>query len=101
MTSVTRRSFVAKVGAGFAAGTLVRGACAAETQTPDQMLNELIQENQDSGLGSGFDNTSRNVKLPKKSLPNSVAFDRGNHADLDCAIRDNRRQGWLAGSAGT
>jgi L,D-transpeptidase YcbB len=67
--SLTRRSFVAKAGAGLAAGALVRGACAAEDQTPDQMLNELIQENQDSGLGSGFDNTSRNVKLPKKSLP--------------------------------
>ena len=33
------------------------------------MVDELIKENQDSGLGSGFDNASRNVKLPKKSLP--------------------------------
>jgi L,D-transpeptidase YcbB len=68
-SSLSRRSFLANAGAGLAASALVRGACAAEDQTPDQMLNELIQENQDSGLGSGFDNTSRNVKLPKKSLP--------------------------------
>jgi murein L,D-transpeptidase YcbB/YkuD len=69
MTSVTRRSFLANAGAGLAAIALVRGTHAAEDQTPDQMLNDLIKENQDSGLGSGFDNASRNVKLPKKSLP--------------------------------
>src|SRR6202167_924017 len=68
-SSFTRRSFLAHAGAGFAASALVRGAQAAEDQTPDQMLNDLIRENQDSGLGSGFDNASRNVKLPKKSLP--------------------------------
>jgi murein L,D-transpeptidase YcbB/YkuD len=67
--SLTRRSFLAHAGAGFAASALVRGAHAAEDQTPDQMLNDLIKENQDSGLGSGFDNASRTVKLPKKSLP--------------------------------
>jgi len=68
-SSLTRRSFLAHAGAGFAASALVRGAQAAEDQTPDQMLNDLIKENQDSGLGSGFDNASRTVKLPKKSLP--------------------------------
>ena len=69
MTSLTRRSFLANAGAGLAATALVGGAHAADDQTPDQMLNDLIRENQDSGLGSGFDNASRNVKLPKKSLP--------------------------------
>jgi murein L,D-transpeptidase YcbB/YkuD len=69
MTSFTRRSFLANAGAGLAATALVSGAHAADDQTPDQMLNDLIRENQDSGLGSGFDNASRNVKLPKKSLP--------------------------------
>jgi L,D-transpeptidase YcbB len=69
MTSITRRSFLAHAGAGLAATALVSGARAADDQTPDQMLNDLIRENQDSGLGSGFDNASRNVKLPKKSLP--------------------------------
>jgi murein L,D-transpeptidase YcbB/YkuD len=69
MTAVTRRSFLANAGAGLAASALVGAARAADDQTPDQMLNDLIRENQDSGLGSGFDNASRNVKLPKKSLP--------------------------------
>ena len=69
MTPVTRRSFLANAGVGLAASALVGAAYAADNQTPDQMLNDLIRENQDSGLGSGFDNASRNVKLPKKSLP--------------------------------
>lgn len=69
MTSLTRRSFLANAGAGLAASALAGAARAADDQTPDQMLNDLIRENQDSGLGSGFDNASRNVKLPKKSLP--------------------------------
>src|ERR1700742_254457 len=64
---VTRRNLLA-LGAGLAAGALARRAGAAE-QTPDQMLEELIQENQDSSIDSGFDNSSRNVRLPKKTLP--------------------------------
>ena len=63
----SRRNFLAS-SASRAAAALVRTA-SAEEQTPDQMLNELIEENQDSSLDSGFDNASRNVKLPKKSLP--------------------------------
>jgi murein L,D-transpeptidase YcbB/YkuD len=67
--SFTRRRFLATAGAGLAAGALGHGARGAEDQTSDQMLNDLLRENQDSGLDSGFDNASRNVKLPKKSLP--------------------------------
>jgi L,D-transpeptidase YcbB len=63
----TRRTLLL-TGAGLAAGALAARA-RAEGQTPDQMLNELIQENQDSSLDSGFDNASRNVRLPKKTLP--------------------------------
>src|SRR5580698_2117492 len=66
--SLTRRRFLATT-AGLAAGALMRGADAAEDQTSQQMLDELIKHNQDSDRGSGFDNASRNVKLPKKSLP--------------------------------
>jgi L,D-transpeptidase YcbB len=69
MSSITRRSFLTTACAGLGAGALMRGAGAAEGQTPDQMLDELIKENQENGIGSGFDNASRNVKLPKKSLP--------------------------------
>jgi L,D-transpeptidase YcbB len=69
MNALTRRSFLATAGAGLAAGALSRGVRAAEDKTPDQTLDELIKENQENGIGSGFDNASRNVKLPKKSLP--------------------------------
>jgi L,D-transpeptidase YcbB len=69
MSAITRRSFLTSAASGLAAGTLVRAAAAAEGQTSDQMLDELMRENQENGLGSGFDNSSRNVRLPKKSLP--------------------------------
>jgi L,D-transpeptidase YcbB len=69
MSSVTRRSFLVTAGAALAASTAARGVSAAEGPTADQLLDELIRENQESGIGSGFDNASRNVKLPKKTLP--------------------------------
>src|SRR5271154_6286337 len=71
MSATTRRSFLASV-AGLAAGAFTNALAlraAAAGQTPDQMLDELIKENQENGIGSGFDNASRNVRLPKKSLP--------------------------------
>jgi L,D-transpeptidase YcbB len=67
-STITRRKLLG-LSAGLAAGALARAARAAEQQTPEQMLDELIQENQDSSLDSGFDNASRNVRLPKKTLP--------------------------------
>jgi murein L,D-transpeptidase YcbB/YkuD len=68
MSAPTRRSFLA-TSAGLAAGAWTARAFAAEGQTSDQMLDELMRENQDNDIGSGFDNASRNVRLPKKSLP--------------------------------
>jgi murein L,D-transpeptidase YcbB/YkuD len=67
--SFTRRRFLTTAATGIAASALVRGSRAAENESPGQTLEDLIKENQESGLGSGFDNASRNVKLPKKSLP--------------------------------
>jgi murein L,D-transpeptidase YcbB/YkuD len=69
MSAITRRSFLTTAAAGFAASALAHAGRAAEGQTSDQMLDELMRENQENGLGSGFDNSSRNVRLPKKSLP--------------------------------
>jgi murein L,D-transpeptidase YcbB/YkuD len=69
MSAITRRSLLTTAATGLAAGALARAARAAEGQTSDQMLDELMRENQENGLGSGFDNSSRNVRLPKKSLP--------------------------------
>src|ERR1700744_4881765 len=63
----TRRNILS-LGTGLAAAALAHGASAPK-QPPDQLLDELMQENQDSSLDSGFDNASRNVKLPKKTLP--------------------------------
>lgn len=68
MSATTRRSFLASA-AGLAAGAVAQRVVAAEGQTSDQMLDELMRENQQNGIGSGFDNASRNVHLPKKSLP--------------------------------
>jgi L,D-transpeptidase YcbB len=66
--SISRRTVLAGA-ASLAATALARRSSAEQGQTADQMLQELIQENQDSSLDSGFDNASRNVKLPKKTLP--------------------------------
>ena len=69
MSAPTRRFFLTSA-AGLVAGAVAQRVVAAEgEQTPDQMLDELLRENQENGIGSGFDNASRNVRLPKKSLP--------------------------------
>jgi L,D-transpeptidase YcbB len=69
MSAITRRTFLASAATGLAAGALAPTAAAEDPQTSDQMLDELMRENQENGIGSGFDNASRNVRLPKKSLP--------------------------------
>src|ERR1700761_88348 len=69
MRSLTRRSFFTAAAGALAAGGVAHAASAAEGQTPDQLLDELMRQNQETGVGSGFDNASRTVRLPKKSLP--------------------------------
>jgi L,D-transpeptidase YcbB len=69
MSAITRRSLLASAATGLAAAAFARAAAAEGPQTSDQMLDELMRENQENGIGSGFDNASRNVRLPKKSLP--------------------------------
>ena len=69
MNVPTRRSFLTSA-AGLAAASLAGRAWAAEQpQTTDHLLDELMRENQDNDIGSGFDNASRKLRLPKKSLP--------------------------------
>src|ERR1700745_3293612 len=65
---ISRRALLAGT-AGLAAGALAGRSRADEHQPADQMLQELIQENQESSRASGFDNASRNARLPKKTLP--------------------------------
>ncbi len=69
MSAWTRRSLLVAAGTSLAGSAIARGVLAAEGRTPDQLLDELIKENQENDLGSGFDKASRNVRLPKKSLP--------------------------------
>jgi murein L,D-transpeptidase YcbB/YkuD len=68
MASLSRRSFIA-AGAAVCVAALGREAAATEPLTSDQTLDELINQNQNSGLGSGFDSVSRNARLPKPTLP--------------------------------
>ena len=64
MSAPTRRFFLTSA-AGLVAGAVAQRVVAAEgEQTSDQMLDELLRENQENGIGSGFDNASRNVRLP-------------------------------------
>jgi L,D-transpeptidase YcbB len=65
----TRRSFLIAAGTGLAACAMAGGSRAAEGPTAEQLLDDLMRENQENGIGSGFDNASRSVRLPKKSLP--------------------------------
>jgi L,D-transpeptidase YcbB len=65
----TRRSFLTAAGTGLAACAMAGGSRAAESPTAEQLLDDLMRENQENGIGSGFDNASRSVRLPKKSLP--------------------------------
>src|SRR4051794_40116125 len=65
MPPFTRRTFLATC----AAATFARGTLAAEPRTPDQTLDDLINQNQDNGLGSGFDSASRGLKPLQSSLP--------------------------------
>ena len=68
MPFLSRRAFLSTA-AAVAAATLARRAGAEQPLTPDQTLDELINQNQNSGLSSGFDSASPSVKLPKPSVP--------------------------------
>jgi L,D-transpeptidase YcbB len=68
MPPLSRRTFLT-ASTAVAAATLAQEAWAKEPLTSDQTLDELINQNQNSGLSSGFDSASRNAKLPKASLP--------------------------------
>jgi murein L,D-transpeptidase YcbB/YkuD len=61
--SVSRRSVMRGILAGVATGVFARAAAAE-----DQVLQSLIQS-QSGEFGQGFDSASRNVRMPKASLP--------------------------------
>src|SRR4051812_22461014 len=67
--TLNRRAFLRRLGLGAAATTgataFARHALAAE----DLTLQALIQQNQQSDFGQGFDSASRTIQMPKASLP--------------------------------
>ena len=56
-----RRSFLKGFGAALAPA-----AAFAQNEDP---LQQLIQQNQRSDMGQGFDSASRTIQMPKSSLP--------------------------------
>src|SRR6188768_1913620 len=58
---IDRRSMLT----GLAASAVATSALAQA----DDPLQQLIQQNQRSGLGAGFDSASRTIQMPKASLP--------------------------------
>jgi murein L,D-transpeptidase YcbB/YkuD len=63
--SGSRRIDRRRVLAGLAAGTVATRAFAQD----DDPLQQLIQQNQRSDMGQGFDAASRTIAMPKTSLP--------------------------------
>jgi murein L,D-transpeptidase YcbB/YkuD len=63
-TRVTRRRVLQ--GLGAASASLVAARALAQADDP---LQQLIQQNQNSDVGQGFDSASRTIKMPKASLP--------------------------------
>src|SRR5512138_1153832 len=63
-TCVTRRRVL--TGLSAAGGTLAAFPALAQADDP---LQQLIQQNQSSEVGQGFDAASRTIKMPKASLP--------------------------------
>ena len=61
MEMMHRRSFLKGFGAALAPA-----AAFAQNEDP---LQQLIQQNQRSDMGQGFDSASRTIQMPKASLP--------------------------------
>jgi murein L,D-transpeptidase YcbB/YkuD len=69
--ALNRRTFLRRLGQGAAA---VAGGAAIAPWRPagaadDVALQALIEQNQGSGFGQGFDSASRTIHMPKASLP--------------------------------
>ena len=65
---------------GLAASSVMTSALAQA----DDPLQQLIQQNQRSGLGAGFDSASRTIHMPKASLP-TLAPETVQHTEMAVA----------------
>src|SRR5215470_11919724 len=63
---LNRRTLLRGAAATCAVAAGLRAAHAAED---DRLLDALINQNQNSDVGQGFDSASRTIKMPKASLP--------------------------------
>ena len=71
-----RRSVLCGIAASVAATPAL-----AQAEDP---LNQLIQQNQRSGFGEGFDSASRTIRMPKASLP-TLAPETVQHTEMAIA----------------
>jgi L,D-transpeptidase YcbB len=73
---IDRRSVLSGLAASVAATSALAQA--------DDPLQQLIQQNQRSGLGEGFDSASRTIHMPKASLP-TLAPETVQHTEMAIA----------------
>ena len=66
---------------------------ASQAFAQDAALQALIDQNQSSDFGQGFDSGSRTIQMPKASLPTLSPATVAAHRAGDRAIRGHRRQG--------
>ena len=86
-----RRSFLKGFGAALAP--------AAAFAQNDDPLQQLIQQNQRSDIGQGFDSASRTIQMPKSSLPTLSPATVQTHRARNRTLRADRGGGRLADGA--
>jgi murein L,D-transpeptidase YcbB/YkuD len=67
LAGLSRRALVRALGGG--ALTVLGASIASRAFAEDDDLDALIEQNQNSGFGEGFDRASRRIKPPQASLP--------------------------------
>ena len=72
-----RRSFLK----GLSGAALTPAIAAAQGEDP---LQQLIEQNQRSDMGQGFDSASRTIQMPKSSLP-TLSLATVQHTELALA----------------
>ena len=82
----SRRGFLKTAAA--AGGTVLAGQALAQ----DAMLQALIEQNQSSEFGQGFDSASRTILMPKASLPTLSPATVQHTEQAIGAVRGDRRR---------
>jgi murein L,D-transpeptidase YcbB/YkuD len=69
---------------GMLTGLAASAVAASARAQADDPLQQLIQQNQRGGLGTGFDSASRTIHMPKASLP-TLAPETVQHTEMAVA----------------